>query len=209
MAAVPPLLGVNPLAVGVPAGSRPAVVLGMAMSVLARGKLRLAGLHGEPIPEGLGRDAAGRPTTDGLAVFGGGSVFPFGGAKGSGLAIWMEIMGGVLTGAAFAGEMRSLYEDFSGPQRIGHLFLAMRPDLFLPLAEFKARMDLMLERLKAAGPAEGFDEVLMPGEPEARQAAVRRRTGIPLSPAVLATLRAEAADLGLALPEPSPEPLAP
>jgi LDH2 family malate/lactate/ureidoglycolate dehydrogenase len=119
----------------------------------------------------------------------------------------MEIMGGVLTGAAFAGEMRSLYEDFSGPQRIGHLFLALRPDLFLPLPEFKARMDAMLERFKGAEPAEGVDEVLMPGEPEARQEARRRRTGIPLTPLVLAQLEAEAAPLGVSLPATSPEPL--
>ncbi len=74
--------------------------------------------HGEPIADGLGVDDRGRPTTDGMRVFGGGAVLPFGGPKGSALAIWMEIMGGVLTGAAFAGEMKSLYEDVSGPQRM-------------------------------------------------------------------------------------------
>lgn len=67
--------------------------------------------------------------------------------------------------------LRGLYEDFSGPQRIGHVFVAMRPDLFMPMAEFKQRMDTMIERLKASEAAEGFDEVLMPGEPEARRLA--------------------------------------
>jgi LDH2 family malate/lactate/ureidoglycolate dehydrogenase len=201
-----PILGVNPLAVGVPAGRRPAIVLDMAMSVIARGKMRLAGMHGEPIAEGLGVDAQGRPTTDGMAVFGGGAVHPFGGPKGSALAIWMEIMGGVLTGAAFAGDMKSLYEDFSGPQRIGHVFMAIRPDLFLPMPDFKARMDTMIERLKASEPAEGFDEVLMPGEPEARREAERRRTGIPLTAEVLASLEAESAETGIALPELSKAP---
>ena len=202
-----PILGVNPLAVGVPAGRRPAFVLDMAMSVIARGKMRLAGMHGEAIPEGLGRDAQGRPTTNGMQVFGGGSVLPFAGAKGSGLAIWMEIMGGVLTGAAFAGQMRSLYEDFSGPQRIGHLFVAMRPDLFMPLANFKQRMDEMIERLKDSEPADGVQEVLMPGEPEARRESERRRTGLPITAEVLASLQAEAAALGIPLPELSPTPL--
>ena len=203
-----PILGVNPLAVGVPAGRRPAVVLDMAMSVIARGKMRLAAMHGEPIAEGLGVDAQGRPTTDGMAVFGGGAVHPFGGPKGSALAIWMEIMGGVLTGAAFAGEMKSLYEDFSGPQRIGHVFMAIRPDLFMPMADFKARMDTMIERLKDSHPAEGFDEVLMPGEPEARREAERMRTGIPLTDEVLASLRGESVSLGVSLPELFPTPLA-
>jgi LDH2 family malate/lactate/ureidoglycolate dehydrogenase len=202
-----PILGVNPLAVGVPAGRRPAIVLDMAMSVIARGKMRLAGMHGESIAEGLGVDAQGRPTTDGMAVFGGGAVHPFGGPKGSALAIWMEIMGGVLTGAAFAGDMKSLYEDFSGPQRIGHVFMAIRPDLFLSLPDFKARMDTMIERLKASEPAEGFDEVLMPGEPEVRREAERRRTGIPLTAEVLASLESESAETGIALPALSKVPI--
>ena len=67
--------------------------------------------------------------------------------------------------------LRGLYEDFSGPQRIGHVFVAMRPDLFMPMAEFKQRMDTMIERLKASEAAEGVDEVLMPGEREARRLA--------------------------------------
>jgi LDH2 family malate/lactate/ureidoglycolate dehydrogenase len=202
-----PLLGVNPLAVAVPAGRRTPIVLDMAMSGIARGKMRLAAMHGAPIAEGLGVDAQGRPTTDGMAVFGGGAVHPFGGPKGSALAVWMEIMGGVLTGAAFAGEMKSLYEDFSGPQRIGHLFLAMRPDLFMPLSAFKARMDAMIERFKDSGPAEGIAEVLMPGEPEARCETARRRSGIPVTAEVLATLEAEATSLGVPMPELSAGPL--
>lgn len=203
-----PILGVNPLAVGVPAGRRPAVVLDMAMSVIARGKMRLAAAHGEPIPEGLGVDARGQPTQDGMAVFGGGAVHPFGGPKGSALAVWMEIMAGVLTGAAFAGEMKSLYEDFSGPQRIGHLFLAIRPDLFMPMAEFAQRMETMIERLKDSRPADGVAEVLMPGEPEARSEIERSRTGIPLTAEIFASLRTEAEALGVALPPLSPAPLA-
>ena len=202
-----PILGVNPLAVGVPAGRRAPIVLDMAMSVIARGKMRLAAAHGEAIPEGLGVDAQGRPTTDGMEVFGGGSVHPFGGPKGSALAIWMEIMGGVLTGAAFAGEMKSLYEDFSGPQGIGHVFLAIRPDLFLSMMEFKTRMDTMIERLKDSVPAEGVEEVLMPGGPEARCEAERLRTGIPITPEVLASLKTEAEELGVAMPELSPTPI--
>jgi LDH2 family malate/lactate/ureidoglycolate dehydrogenase len=135
-----------------------------------------------------------------MAVFGGGAVHPFGGPKGSALAIWMEIMGGVLTGAAFAGEMKSLYEDFSGPQRIGHVFMAIRPDLFMPLAEFADRMDTMIDRLKASVPAAGVDEVLMPGEPEVRREAERMQTGIPLTAEVLASLEPEAAEYGIPLP---------
>jgi len=76
------------------------------------------------------------------------------------------------------------------------------------MAEFKGRMDGMIERLKNSDPAEDFDEVLMPGEPELRQEAERLRTGIPLSGKVLASLQAEAEDLGVPMPTPSSTPIA-
>ncbi len=202
-----PMLGVNPLAAGIPAGERGPIIVDMAMSVMARGKLRLAGLQGIPIPTGLGLDAAGRPTTDGLAVFNGGTVLPFGGPKGSALAIWMEIMGGVLTGAAFAGGMRSLYEDFSGPQRIGHTFMAIRPDLFLTLDEFKKRMDKMIDYYTRSPKAEGCQEILMPGEPETRMEDRRLTDGIPVSVKVSDLLREEAETVGVGFPALSSLPL--
>jgi len=160
------------------------------------------GLRGEPLPENLALDADGNPTRDGLKVHKGGTVLPFGGPKGSALAIWMEIMGGVLTGAAFAGEMRDLYGDLSGPQRIGHLFVAIRPDLFMPMEAFKERMDTMIERYIASPKAKGFDEILMPGEPEARQEAVRCVEGIPLDPGIVQSLQQQADRLDVAFPEP-------
>lgn len=199
-----PILGVNPLAVGAPAGNRFPVVLDMAMSVMARGKMRLMGLRGEPLPENVALDADGNPTRDGLQVHQGGTVLPFGGPKGSGLAIWMEIMGGVLTGAAFAGEMRDLYGDFSGPQRIGHVFMAIRPDLFMPLDEFKKRMDTMVGRYVDSPTAKGVDEILMPGEPEEREEIRRRKEGIPLDANIVETLEQEAARFNVPFPKPLP-----
>jgi len=197
-----PILGVNPFAAGVPAGSRFPVVLDMSMSVMARGKMRLMGLRGEPLPENVALDAEGHPTRDGLQVHQGGTVLPFGGAKGSGLAILMEIMGGVLTGAAFAGEMRDLYGDFSGPQRIGHVFMAIRPDLFMPMDAFKNRMDTMIDRYVQSPKAKGVDEILMPGEPEERQEQRRRRSGIPLDANIVETLKQEAGRHRVPFPEP-------
>lgn len=196
-----PVLGVNPIAVGVPTGRCSPFVLDMAMSIVARGKIRLASLRGEPIPAGMGVDAQGRPTTDGLKVLDGGTVNPFGGYKGSGLALWMEIMGGVFTGAAFAGEIPSLYGDFSGPQHIGHVFMAIRPDLFMSIEEFKDRMDTMMERYKSSPKARGFDEILMPGELEEREEATRRITGIPVPPEIAEELRREAEELGVLFPK--------
>lgn len=200
-----PVLGVNPLAAGVPADRRLPVVLDMSMSVMARGKMRLMGLRGEPLPENVALDAEGNPTRDGLQVHRGGTVLPFGGPKGSGLAIWMEIMGGVLTGAAFAGEMRDLYGDFSGPQRIGHVFMAIRADLFMPLDAFKNRMDAMIERYVRSPKAKGVDEILMPGEPEEREEKRRRQGGIPVDAHIVETLKQEADRHRIPFPEPIAE----
>ena len=141
-----------------------------------------------------------------MKVFNGGTVLPFGGPKGSGLAIWMEIMGGIFTGAAFAGDMRSLYEDFSGPQRIGHVFMAIRPDLFVSMDSFKDYMDTMIERFTGSPKAAGFEEILMPGEPEERAEAERLKTGIPLTAKVVEMLKLEADQMDVVFPEGSMSP---
>jgi LDH2 family malate/lactate/ureidoglycolate dehydrogenase len=114
----------------------------------------------------------------------------------------MDILGGVLTGAAFAGEVKNPHLDFSGPQNAGHFFLAIKPDLFMPRAEFEARMDTLVERAKACPRAEGFDEILIPGEPEARAREERLKTGIPLTPDLVDALDEEAAKTGVLPPHP-------
>jgi LDH2 family malate/lactate/ureidoglycolate dehydrogenase len=199
--------GAAPLAVGAPGGRHGDYVLDMAMTVIARGKIRLAAARGEPIAPGLALDQQGRPTTDAAAAFEG-VLLPFGGVKGSALAFMMDILSGVLTGSAFGGGVKSLYFDLSGPQDVGHLFVAMRADLFMPMDAFRARMDEMIERAKACPRAEGCDEILIPGEPEARTAAQRAATGIPITPDVVDTLLAEGEAVGVPMPEGTTEPLA-
>ena len=95
-------LGASPFAAGAPGGTRGPLVLDMACTVTARGKLKYAAQRGEPIPPGLALDRDGRPTTDGNAAFEG-VVLPFAGAKGAGLSMLMEVLCGVLTGAGFGG----------------------------------------------------------------------------------------------------------
>ncbi|WP_134704622.1 Ldh family oxidoreductase [Ammoniphilus sp. YIM 78166] len=193
-------LGASPLAAGVPGGEKSDYVLDMAMTVIARGKIRLAATHGEPIPLGLALDAEGVPTTDAKKAFEG-VCLPFGGAKGSALAMLMDLLAGVLTGANYGGEVKSLYFDHSEPQNVGHLFFAIRPDLFMPMEEFSHRMDTFVERAKAVPLAQGFDEILIPGEPEERTEQQRRVTGIPLTEEVIRGLQAEVESLGLAFPD--------
>src|SRR2546430_11598616 len=127
--------------------------------------------------------------------------------KGSGLAMLMDIFGGVLSGAAFAGEVTDQYKVFDRPQNVGHFFLAMKPDLFVSKKDYRVRMDTLVERVRACPKAEGFDEILLPGELEAREEEKRRRTGIPYSAAEIDPLQDEAARAGVAKLEVSVKPL--
>lgn len=189
-----PFLGASPMAAGVP-GKVP-FVMDMAMTVIARGKIRLAAMRGDPIPDGLALDSDGTPTTDAAQAFEG-VCLPFGGVKGSVLGTVMDLMSGVLTGANFGGEVKSLYFDHSEPQNVGHLFFAIRPDLFMAMTDFEARMEEFYRRIKVLPRAAGCDEILMPGEPEARTEAQRRATGIPVTDNVVADLARVAEARGL------------
>jgi LDH2 family malate/lactate/ureidoglycolate dehydrogenase len=190
------LLGTNPFAAGAPGGALSPFLLDMSPAVAARGKIRRAERRGETIPEGYALDAEGRSTTDPTRALQG-VVLPIGTYKGSGLSMMMDIFGGVITGAACAGDVADQYKVFDRPQDVGHFFFAMKPDLFVPRAEYERRMDTLVRRVRECPKAEGFDEILIPGEPESRIDAVRRREGIPYAAAELAILDQEAAKAGV------------
>ncbi|MGL4280286.1 MAG: Ldh family oxidoreductase [Albidovulum sp.] len=192
-------LGASPIAAGIPGGKHPPYVMDMAMTVIARGKIRLAAMKGDPIPEGLALDVDGNPTTDAQKAFEG-VCLPFGGVKGSVLGTLMDLLSGVLTGANFGGDVKSLYFDHSEPQNVGHLFFAIRPDLFLSLDDFGARMDEFYARIKTLPRAAGVDEIMLPGEPEQRREDQRRRDGIPMTANIVADLIAEGEAVGVTFP---------
>ncbi|KAL3495804.1 Malate/L-lactate dehydrogenase [Aspergillus germanicus] len=175
------LLGISPFAAGAPAGTQIPYVLDMAPSVVAKGKIRRAARRGESIPLGWALDADGNPTTDAEVALNG-SMAPIGGPKGSGIAILMDILSGVLTGAAFGGEVGDQYKE-ARPQNVGHCFIALKPNVFFSVEEFKARMDTLVQRVHGVAPAPGFEEVLFPGEPEYRLGEQRRKDGIPFAEA--------------------------
>ncbi|AXS41269.1 Ldh family oxidoreductase [Breoghania sp. L-A4] len=189
-----PLFGTSPFAAGAPSGKEIPFVLDMSPCVAARGKIRRAERQGLEIPEGWALDATGRPTTDPTAAMKG-VVLPIGGPKGSGLAMLMDIMGGVFSGAGFAGGVRDQYKE-TEPQNVGHFFMAIKPGLFMSDADFRARMDVLVQTVHGAPLADGFDEVLVPGEIEGRLEADRRKSGIPYAERDLALLRATAAEFG-------------
>lgn len=192
-------LGASPIAAGIPGGKHPPFVMDMAMTVIARGKIRLAAMKGDAIPEGLALDVDGNPTTDAAKAFAG-VCLPFGGVKGSVLATLMDLMSGVFTGANFGGDVKSLYFDHSEPQNVGHLFFAIKPDLFMSLTDFGSRMDEFYGRIKELPRAAGIDEIMLPGEPEQRREEQRRREGIPVTANVVADLTAAGKASGVSFP---------
>jgi LDH2 family malate/lactate/ureidoglycolate dehydrogenase len=191
------LLGTNPFCLAAPAGAHPPVILDMSPAVAARGKIRKAERRGETIPLGYALDAHGRPTTDPKAALAGGVVLPIGEHKGSGLSMFMDIFGGVISGANFGGDVADQYKALDRPQDVGHFFLAMKPDLFISETDYRARMDALIDRMKSSPLAEGFAEVLVPGEPEGRHEVERRRTGIPYAAGEVAALQNEARRAGI------------
>jgi LDH2 family malate/lactate/ureidoglycolate dehydrogenase len=182
------IVGNNPLAVGVPCEGEPPFVLDMAMSVSARGRMRQMAAEGRPMPEGWAVDAQGRPTIDpmeGLRGF----VLPMGQHKGYGLAIALDILGGILTGSGFATGVKSLVQQWQEPQHVGHFFIALDPTRFLPWEEFSARMKACFAIVRGAHRIDPDTPILIPGDAEAEMEKVRRVQGIPLDKKTLEILR--------------------
>jgi LDH2 family malate/lactate/ureidoglycolate dehydrogenase len=196
-----PLLGTNPWSVSVPAGRFANWTMDMATSVAARGHIRIAAKTGKAIPEGWALDREGRATTDAAAALRG-VMLPFAGPKGSAIAMLVEIMGGVLSGAAFGGEVRDMNVDFEAPQDVGHFFMAMRIEGFMPLDRFNRRMETLIERLRALKPAAGVRAVMYPGEPEALALERNKAAGVPLPAEIAESLRTMGGRLDVPFPEP-------
>lgn len=191
-----PLFSTNPLSYAVPAADEPTIVYDVATTAVAGNKLLLARKRGDPtIPEGWANDDRGRPTTDTAAA----SVNHlqwFGGHKGFGLALLVEVLGGVLAGSSF-GRTEHTDSPAHGPDRVakGFVFLALDPARLLP--DFGARVDTLIRDVRAARPAEGVERVVVPGEFEHERRAEREAYGIPLPGALREELDRLAADLGV------------
>lgn len=183
-------LGTNPLSVAIPTGSRDPIVLDMATSVLAFGWVLTAAAAGQPIPLGWAVDAEGNPTTD-PAKAQGGALLPLGGSrgfKGFGLALIVEVLSALLTGSPFGPHIPRPFE-LKEVQNLGHFVAALDIRRFVDPAQFKARIDDMIREIKVLPAAPGVQEILLPGEPEARCRRQRLKEGIPLPPHICAGLR--------------------
>jgi len=193
------LLGTNPMCYAFPAGKYPPVVVDMATSAAANGKLEIAQRAGKPVPEGWIQDAEGNYTTDAHALKSGGSLLPLGGDKehgshkGFGLSATVDILSAVLSGANY-GPWVPPFVSFLQPPvdpvglGIGHFVGAMRVDGFRPIDEFKTHMDNWINRFKSAKTVDPDQKVIIPGEPELEAQADREVNGIPLVDAVVEDL---------------------
>ncbi|KAK0707719.1 Malate/L-lactate dehydrogenase [Lasiosphaeris hirsuta] len=190
------LMGVSPIACGAPGGetSRP-FILDMAPSVAARGKIYKALRRGEKIPGDWALDADGKPTDDPAEALKG-VMLPMGGPKGSALAIMMDVFSGVLSGSAFAGGVTGPY-DMSKPGDVGHFLVAIKPDLFVSLDEFRERMGVLYKRVVESDKMDGVERIYFPGEIEQLTEEQRLRDGIPYVQDEIDALNAEAEKLGV------------
>jgi LDH2 family malate/lactate/ureidoglycolate dehydrogenase len=192
------LLGTNPIAFGVPMAGDAPVILDMSSSLVARGKIRRAFKEGaERIPEGWAVDAEGRPTTDPAAALAG-LLAPIGGAKGTGLALIIDILSGLLSGTGPTGEVANI-TDASRPSRTGHLLIAIDPDAFIGRGVFEAAVAETGERIRAMEAADG-GRVLLPGQLEHERAERIAADGVALPADVRAELDSLAERYGVAPP---------
>jgi LDH2 family malate/lactate/ureidoglycolate dehydrogenase len=199
------MLSTNPISFAIPAGEEPPVVVDMATSVVARGRIMLYDKQGLPLPEGWALDEHGRPTSDAGAALRG-TLLPFGGYKGYALSIVIDLLCGVMTGALFGSHFHGpLAEDMEHPMDVGHIFGVIDPSRFLALPAFKERMDQALRELRACPPADGSSGVLIPGDIERNERERRLREGIPLPDAVIADFEQLSEEFGVPMPAPLQE----
>jgi L-2-hydroxycarboxylate dehydrogenase (NAD+) len=156
------LFGTNPICFGTPTGSKVPFILDTSISMINRGKIRMAAREGSKIPEGVALDKYGKPTTDAQKALKGVQL-PIAGFRGSGLAWMVDILSGVFTGGNHSGHVKDPFTDFSGPQNIGHLFFVMKSNLFVG-NNFNNRMKDNIKTIKKLPKIKGVKEILYPGQ---------------------------------------------
>lgn len=193
-------LGNNAMAVAVPAGKFPPVVLDMATGAVAWGKIFVAQQEKRSIPTTWALDKNGVPTDDPNAAAHHGLIQPFGGYKGYGLSLLLDIFTGVLSGGGFSTQVRTLYQQVETPADIGHFSAALRIEAFMPIDHFRDRMDQIIEGMRACPRAPGVERIFVPGEIEHETERRRSAEGIPLNPQLQQELRTLALQLNLTPP---------
>lgn len=187
-----PIFGTNPLAAALPVTGRPPIVLDFSTAVVASGKIRVARDRGEVLPDGWILDREGRPSRDPKDYYSGGMLVPAAGHKGYALSLFVEALGGVLSGAGTLLLPESGYRGGNGV-----FLVAVNPGAFRPVDEFAADMRGLAQAVKGTPAAPGTAEVLLPGEPEEKNKQQRLREGIPVADATWKAVTDAAKSVGV------------
>ncbi len=155
------LFGTNPICFGTPSGSKAPFIFDSSISMINRGKIRFASKNNQKLPVGVALDKFGKPTTDANKALKGVQL-PIAGFRGSGLAWMVDILSGVLTGGNHAGRVKDPFEDFTGPQNIGHLFITFKTNLFVK--DYNQRIKDNIKRVKRLPKVKGIKEIMYPGQ---------------------------------------------
>ena len=190
------LLSTNPIAIAIPSANNPPIVLDMATTVAAYGKVKTAAQRGEMMPEGWMIDREGRPLTDPNRAHEG-FLLPIGGPKGYGLSLIFGILAGTLNGAAFGREVVDFNADSKTITNTGHFVIALDIKAFTDVDVFKSGIDEVWTQMKSSALLPGVNEIRLPGERLARVTAERSEKGIPLTSALRKQLAELAETLGV------------
>jgi L-2-hydroxycarboxylate dehydrogenase (NAD+) len=188
------LLSTNPIAVAVPAGEEPAVILDMATTVAAYGKVKTKAQRGEMMPEGWMMDRDGKPLTDPKRA-NEGFLLPIGGYKGYGLALVLGLLAGNLNGAAMGKDVIDFNNDDTSETNTGHAIVAINIEAFQDIKEFKQGMDTLIRDIRDSKRLPGVDRIRLPGEGTHTTRVDNEKNGIPMPPALLAALDQLAGEL--------------
>ena len=176
------VFGTNPICFGSPSGSKIPFILDSSVSVINRGKIRRAAKLGLKIPFDVALDKNGKPTNDPKKAIEGVQL-PIAGFRGSGLAWMVDILSGVFTGGNHSGKVRDPFDDFSGPQEIGHLFITIKPNLFV--GNYNKRIKENIKRIKKLPKIKGTKEIFYPGQNKFKRYKTNLKKGIAIPKNIL------------------------
>jgi L-2-hydroxycarboxylate dehydrogenase (NAD+) len=191
------LLGTNPMAVAVPAQDEPAIVLDMAPTVAAYGKVRLKAQRGEQMPVGWMIDKEGKPLTDPKRADEG-HLLPIGDYKGYGLSLIIGMLAGALNRAALGRDVIDFVKETGKATNTGQAIAAIAIDAFMPAAEFKRSVDQVIRDIRGSKRLPGVERIFLPGEQSHAKLLERRAHGVPMPKALRDSLDALARDLNIA-----------
>lgn len=182
------MLGTNPFTVSIPAGNEADIVLDMATSLVPRGKIEVSKRNGQKIPTNWAIDSEGNPTDDPVEALKG-TLLPVGGPKGYGMAVVIDILAGLMTGATYLDQVGSLFGDHDRNQNLGMVMVTLDVSNFMEIEEFKEKIDEYIYSIRGSKKVPGNDRIYLPGEIEYNNTMTNKKNGIKLENALVEEIR--------------------